>query len=245
MIVATRHDRVIELALARPRAANALDERTYAQLKQALAEAILDPTIDALVISAQGERAFCAGADLKEYSGLAQAAAALRRREALLSMLDALLDFPKPAIAAIHAPAIGAGAMLVLACDEIVASPKAWIGFPEIAADMPSPMGVSMVARRAGYSIVQRLVQRGERLDADAALRAHLVDEIVDAEALPARAMELARERGALSAAAYAANKRWMNRRLKRELAAAAAWASRVSSTTSMEIPASIPEGES
>src|SRR3546814_14180960 len=97
------------LTLARPAAANALNQATCGALVNALQQAAQESAIGAVVLGAMGDRAFCAGADLKEFAELPKAEAAQRRRALLMDILYALLDFPKPLLACVQAPAVGAG----------------------------------------------------------------------------------------------------------------------------------------
>ncbi|MBV7482170.1 enoyl-CoA hydratase/isomerase family protein [Bordetella sp. BOR01] len=210
------------LMLARPAAANALNQATCSALADALQQAAQEPAVGAVVLGAAGDRAFCAGADLKEFADLPKAEAAQRRRTLLMDTLYTLLDFPKPLLACVQAPAVGAGAMLALACDEIVMAEHAWLSLPEIRLGMPTPVGAAIVAQRASRPVVQRLVQAGERIDAGQALQAGLVDHVAPAEALRERCATLAQARGAHAGHAYAANKRWINRDLRQHLAKAA-----------------------
>jgi enoyl-CoA hydratase/carnithine racemase len=223
MIDTALRGKVQWLAIDRPQAANALDAATQDALVAALGRAADDDGIAAVVLAAAGGKAFCAGADLKEFSDISAARAALKRRELLLRTLSALLDFPKPLLAAVQGAAIGAGAMLALACDEIVLSEDAWLSFPEIALGLPSPMGAAMLAHRASRQTVWRLIQRGERLDARQALHAGLADEVAAPAGL-AQCCQLRAERcAAVDRHAHATNKRWINRALRRDRACAPA----------------------
>lgn len=222
MMNTARQGKVLWLTIDRPQAANALDAATQDALLAALGRAAADDDIAAVVLAATGDKVFCAGADLKEFSDIAAARAALKRRELLLHTLTAMLDFPKPLLAAVQGAAIGAGAMLALACDEIVLAENAWLSFPEIALGMPTPMGAAMLAHRVSRQTVWRLIQRGERLDARQALDAGLADEVA-AQGELAQCCESRADRSTKAGRhAYAANKRWINRTLRRDLASAA-----------------------
>jgi len=227
MIDPTHRDGVLWLTLNRPANANALDEATHAALVAAIRQAGARHDVRALVLAAAGARAFCAGADLKEFSELPPGDAQQRRRTLLLQTLDTLLALHKPVIAAVQAPAAGAGAMLALACDEVFITEDAWLGFPEAAHGMPSPMGAVMLERRTSWPTVQAMLQAGERYSAQQAIRAGLADQVASAgslvEACRARAAHLA----SISPAAFAANKAWLLAPWRRRLAEAAAYASR------------------
>ncbi|HEY0296994.1 MAG TPA: enoyl-CoA hydratase/isomerase family protein [Bordetella sp.] len=225
MIETAMQPPVLWLTVSRPQAANALDAATHDALAAALREAARRPGVGAVVLAAAGGKAYSAGADLREFSEWPAGRAALRRRELLLQTLEALLALGKPVVAAVQAPAIGAGAMLALACDEIVMADGAWLGFPEAQHGMPTPMGAVLLARRARWPVVQRLLQAGERCAAFEALQAGLADDCVAAGVLPARCQARAAALAAIPAHAYAANKAWLNRPLGHALAEAAAYA--------------------
>lgn len=216
---------VLILSLDRPRAANALNEALYAELDAQLDAAASDAHVKAVVLAAEGEKAFCAGADMREFAELPRFRAELARRTLLTQALARLLGFPKPIVCAVGAPAIGAGAMLAFACDTVVMADTAWIQFPEIGHDLPSPIGLAVLSHRAGRRAAYELVQGGARMDAAAALRCGLVDVVVAGADLHDAARRRALDASARSGSAYAANKAWINRPLKLEIAAAAAQA--------------------
>lgn len=221
-----REARVVRLILNRPAAANALNRDLHAALIDALASMAADSEVDAVVLAAAGGRAFSAGADLKEMESAAsgdpsdRAAAVQQGSDRLLCTLLAVLDFPKPLVCALHGKAVGAGAMLALAADEIHAAPAASLRFPEVTLAMPSPMSVAMLWGRASRPMIQRLVQQGDGIAADEALRAGLIDAVLpDAQLLDhavAHAANLPTGR------AYAGNKRWINLDLRQRLMEAA-----------------------
>lgn len=226
MIDAALEENIRWLTLSRPRSANALDAATHGALLAELDRASSDSRVGAVVLRAAGERVFCAGADLKEFFDLDPAQAALERRNLLLRSLLALLDFPKPLLASVQAPAIGAGAMLTLACDEIIMADRAWLAFPEVTLRMPSPMGIALVAGRAHRRTAQMLVQHGRRINPSEAESAGLIDEVAAPDVLATRAFARAGECAQRAGHAYAVNKRWMNRELRRNLIDAARFAS-------------------
>lgn len=221
-----RDSAVVWLTLNRPEAANALDHATHEALHDALDMAAVDNGVRVVLLAAAGRKVFCAGADLKELARLGKgdptdvAAATQRASELLLRTLLALLDFPKPVLCVLQGQAVGAGAMLALACDQIVAAPGAAFRFPEISLAIPSPMGIAMLESRAPRGVVWRMVQEGTSLDAQALLKAGLIDAIVPDEQIADHARTLAR--GMHAGSACATNKRWLNRGLREKLVEAA-----------------------
>lgn len=150
-------------------------------------------------------------------------AASRKRRALLVRTLNAFLDFPKPLVAAVQAQALGAGAMLALLADEVIAADTAQLGMPEIKHGMPSPIGMVLVAARGGRAVAQRLVQGGESIDAREACALRLVDEVVALGRLRERAVDRARTLAALSGVAFRTNKEFFNRELRTALQAAVA----------------------
>jgi enoyl-CoA hydratase/carnithine racemase len=211
------------LTLNRPKAANALDSALHEALVEALQHASIDITVGAIVLSAAGERAFSAGADLREFSDSNADLTKRIRRKLLLRTLLAFVDADKPLVVAIRGKAIGAGAMLAFLGDVVVAGDGARFAFPEISLAMPSPMGISVVVARGGRLAAQRLVQLGEEIDANEAARLGLVDAVITPEGLLDCAIARATLLAAHAGPAYAANKRWMNRLLRSDIENAAA----------------------
>ena len=213
------------LQLHRPQSAHALDEALHLALQAQLKIASEDPQVQSVVLSSTGAKAFCAGADLKEFSELPPQAAALRRRHLLLSTLLALMDFPKPLIAQVGGAAVGAGAMLALACDDILAASNARFHFPEISLGMASPMGCLMMEWRAGARVAHTLVQGGQACGAELAHGQGWVRAVHTGEQLAEATFALAHTQAASSG--YATNKVWLHAPWRERLIAAAEAATR------------------
>ena len=217
VVLAERSGEVLVLTLNRPEKANAVNEAMHGALVEHLARA--DEGIRAVVLAAAGGRVFSAGVDLKEFSDLERTTAARKRRALLKRTLNAMLDFPKPLVAAVQGKALGAGCMLALLADEVVMSASAVMGLPEVKLGMPSPVGYVIVAARAGTVLARQMVQRGEPVGAERALLCGLADEI--SEAAKERAVERARALASVSGNAYQVNKKFMNGALRAALHAA------------------------
>ena len=223
VLLAEQKAELLYLTLNRPEKANALDTRVHAALREQFAQAARNVEVRALVLCAAGERVFSAGADLKEFAHLTPEEAGARNpAEELRLTLTAVLDFPKPLVCVLQGKALGAGCMLALAADEVIAASNASLALPEIGLGMPTPIGAAMLAARANPGVVRRMVQGGESLSAAQALAAGLIDAVVEPGDLQhevqARARSLARRAGR----AYAGNKQWINRGLRTQLAEAA-----------------------
>ena len=134
-----------------------------------------------VVLGAAGERAFCAGADLKERAGMTDADI-MRQRHAIRGLFGALLALPQPAIAAVHGFALGGGCELALSCDLVVADETAAFGLPEVTVGLvPGGGGTQLALRRLGPGRAADLVLTGRKVGIDEAERLGLVDRRVPA----------------------------------------------------------------
>jgi len=213
---------VLTLSLDRASAANALNAEIYEAMHQAFAKAAAQEDVKVVVITGEGARAFCSGADLKEFSDLNPVAAAHQRLNLLMRCFLEIIDFPKPVIAAVQAPAVGAGLMLAALCDEVLIADHTWVSLPEVKFDMPTPIGAAIVSARSNRSVCHRLVQLGDRLSAAQCLSAGLVDQTVSLTELPMLCAQRASVLVQIPSYGFAVNKKWMNRDIRQQLLAAA-----------------------
>ena len=204
----TRAGAVATLALDRPRALNALDAATLRELARAIRELRRDGGVRALVVTGAGDKAFCAGADIKELRNrdlVAQKRGA-ELGQAVFAKLDTL---PMPSIAVINGIAFGGGLELALACDLIVASDRARLGQPEINLGLiPGFGGTQRLVRRIGQTRARELIYLGHMVAAEEALRVGLVNRVVPHERLAEEAAKLAAELAARAPVALAQAKR-------------------------------------
>ena len=213
---------VLTLSLDRASAANALNAEIYEAMHQALVKAATQEDVKVVVITGEGTRAFCSGADLKEFSDLKPVVAAHQRLHLLMRCFLELIDFPKPVIAMVQAPAVGAGLMLAALCDEVLIADHTWVSLPEVKFDMPTPIGAAIVSARSNRSVCHRLVQLGDRLNAEQCESAGLVDRVVPLAELPALCAQRASVLAQIPSYGFAINKKWMNREIRQQLLAAA-----------------------
>jgi enoyl-CoA hydratase/carnithine racemase len=199
---------VLMLALDRPAARHALTEPMRAGLIAALHAAAAESRLRAALLTGTGE-AFCAGQDRAVLRALTPGNVEAWVR-GLGALYDALRRFPKPLVAAIPGAAAGAGLQMALCCDRRIAAPAARLLQPEIRAGVASIMGPFLIGLHAPLATVQRLALGCETLGAEAARAAGLLDEIVPAEALPARARAAALALAEAEPRAYAASKDWL-----------------------------------
>jgi enoyl-CoA hydratase/carnithine racemase len=219
MLLQDLRDGVLYLTIDRPTQANALSRGVFDALHDAFERIRTDAAVKVVVLGSSGAKVFSAGADLKELAGQDAAKASAPSFHALLtrSLLD-LLDCPKPVVARLQGPAVGGGLMLAAACDEIIAVESAWVSLPEIKIGMPTPIGAAVLAPRASRSVLQRLLQRGERFTVKECLALGLVDALVSAEDLDQAISKSATELASIETSAFAANKNWLNREVRANL---------------------------
>jgi enoyl-CoA hydratase len=211
---------VVSLTFNRPHKANALSLPLLTEFTRALADAAARDDVRAVIVTGAGERTFSAGADLSRPAENAETYIAQRRAQ-FAAALQALLDFGKPVVAAVNGAACGAGMMIALLCDAVIASNAARFSLPEINKGLPALPGVAIVKDRYGSALAADLVLSGRWMTADEARARGVVRAVVAHTELAASAQKAALELGAFDAHAFAANKQLLNRSLKTDLAAA------------------------
>jgi methylglutaconyl-CoA hydratase len=144
-------------------------------------EAVSNPSVRAIVITGRGEKAFCAGADLKERQGMSENDIRVQV-ELYRSELGPLDRSPKPVIAAINGVAFGGGLELALVCDLRVAAAHAVLGLPETTLGIiPGAGGTQRIGRIVGEARAKELILLGRRIDAAEALAWGLVNRVTPA----------------------------------------------------------------
>ncbi|MEL6201130.1 MAG: enoyl-CoA hydratase [Pseudomonadota bacterium] len=175
-IMTEKRGNVLHVTLNRPSALNALNAQVSSELGDALADIEGDHKIGAVVITGS-EKAFAAGADIKEMADLKYADAYL---DDAFSNWDRVLKFRKPMIAAVSGYALGGGCELATMCDIVIAAESAKFGQPEITLGiMPGMGGTQRLARFIGKAKTMDLCLTGRLMDADEAERCGLVSRVV------------------------------------------------------------------
>jgi enoyl-CoA hydratase len=179
------------VTINRPEVRNALDSETVEALESALHEVERNADAKVVVITGAG-KAFVAGADIREMSAMGPAAARAfsQRGHRLIAFMD---QMKKPIIAAVNGYALGGGLELALACDFIYAAEEARLGLPEVTLGViPGFGGTQNLPRVIGPNRAKELIFSGRQLTAQQAREWGLVNEVVPADELMARVMELA-----------------------------------------------------
>src|ERR1700733_2251717 len=185
MTVHLTRDEFALLTLDRPEALNALSFATLRELDAARDE-IAAGDARALLVTGAGERAFCAGADIKELMGrpLAQGRRDMANGQRILSRFGTL---PVPSIALINGYAFGGGLELALACAFRLALNTARLGLPEIKLGLiPGYGGTQRLPRLVGEARALEIIMTGRTVDADEAERIGLVNRLVDGDLIAA-----------------------------------------------------------
>ena len=180
-ILVTRTDRVATITLNRPKALNALNTQVMNEVTGAAAELDADPGVGAIILTGN-EKAFAAGADIKEMAELSFADVFAADFFAAWGRFAATRT---PTIAAVAGYALGGGCELAMMCDILIAAHTAKFGQPEIKLGVLPGMGGSQRLTRAiGKAKAMDLILTGRNMDAEEAERAGLVSRVVPAEAL-------------------------------------------------------------
>ena len=215
IIVETR-GRVGFITLNRPQALNALCAPLIAELTEALDRFEADPEIGCILLTGS-EKAFAAGADIKEMSGQSWPSTYL---DDLITPWDRVSVCRKPVIAAVAGFALGGGCELAMMCDFIIAADTAKFGQPEIKLGvMPGAGGTQRLTRLVGKSKAMEMCLTGRMMDAEEAERAGLVSRIVPAADLVAEALKVAETIASMSLPIAMMTKESVNRSYETTLA--------------------------
>jgi 2-(1,2-epoxy-1,2-dihydrophenyl)acetyl-CoA isomerase len=198
------------ITLNRPGVLNAFDRAMLAGLRDAVAAAVADPDVRAIVLTG-GPRAFCTGEDLRAAQQL-DAAGFRAQIDELQALATALREAPVPVLAAVAGPAFGGGLELAVNCDIRVAAASARFACPETRWALTITNGASLLLRRlVGEGWAREIALLGTEVDAETALRIGLVTRVVPDAALAVEVAALAARVAQLDREAVAATKRLLN----------------------------------
>ena len=188
-IKTTRNGAILEVTIDRPKA-NAIDAATSRIMGETFASFRDDPTLRVAILTAAGEKFFCPGWDLK-------AAAAGEAPDADYGVggfggLQQLPGLNKPVICAVNGLAFGGGFEIMISCDIIIAAEHATFALPEINSGTVADAATIKLPRRIPYHVAIELLFTGRRIDTTEAKHWGLINEVVKAENLMARARALA-----------------------------------------------------
>ncbi|MCX8135348.1 MAG: enoyl-CoA hydratase [Roseococcus sp.] len=217
MILTETHGATAVIRLNRPAALNALCDRLMDELGEALRRFDADPAIACIVITGS-EKAFAAGADIKEMQG--RSYPAVYSEDFISARWEVVTTIRKPVIAAVAGFALGGGCELAMMCDMIVAAENAKFGQPEINLGViPGAGGTQRLTRAVGKAKAMDLVLTARMMDAAEAERAGLVARVVPVDQLLPECLKIGEKIASLSAPSVAIAKECVNRAFETTLA--------------------------
>ncbi|MCL5960712.1 MAG: enoyl-CoA hydratase-related protein [Chloroflexi bacterium] len=174
---------IATITLNRPESLNAANSQMRSELVSAWLDFRDDPEVWVAIVTGAGERAFCAGADVKEFGALSlEDYKEQFWRVDSAAMVHAAglgLNIWKPVVGAINGHCLGFGLTLASACDIRIASPTAAFGFPEVRVGLPTIVGAVALPRLVALGAAAQLLLTGESIDAEEAFRLGLVNKVV------------------------------------------------------------------
>ena len=183
------------IILNRPEKRNPLSRELIVELQQAFEDLHLEKGVRAVILTGAGTT-FCSGMDLQQMLGTSRQpnALALWHEDAVQykELIETMLRFPKPIIAAVNGPAVAGGAGLVLASDIVVAAHEAKFGLPEPRRGLVAGLVAPLLVFRVGAGYAANLLLTGELITAEEARRAHLYHHLINSDLVWARSHELA-----------------------------------------------------
>lgn len=207
------------LTMNRPEQRNALSARLIAELGDALAAVAVAPEVRVVVVTGAGS-SFCAGMDLKDAARINlsedRERATIASLQSIADLLQQLHGLSKPTVAALNGDAFAAGAGIAMACDFIVASASARLGYPEIQRGLAPAVVMHDLVSQIGDRRARALLLSGEPIDAREAERWGMVNRVVAPEMVRGEALALAESLMRSGPRAVAATKRLLDEAVRR-----------------------------
>jgi enoyl-CoA hydratase/carnithine racemase len=189
------HDpKIMVVIMNRPQALNAMNTTMMTELRDLFSSFYVDPDqANCIILTGEGERGFCSGADLKERDGMTEET--WKTQHAIVEQFArALMNCPIPVIAAVNGVAFGGGFEIALACDFIYMSETARLALPEVTRGiMPGAAGPQNLPRSAGVRRAKEIILTGLPISAAQALEWNIANRICAPDKLMAEALETAR----------------------------------------------------
>ena len=193
LVLKSLEDGILTLTINRPEALNALNRNVIDALSAALEAAQDNPEVRVIVLTGSGDKAFVAGADIKEFADFDQAQGEDLARRGQRDLFDRVEQSRKPVVAAVNGFALGGGLELAMAAHVRVASTNARMGLPEVSLGViPGYGGTQRLAQIVGKGKAMEMVLTAGMIDAEAALACGLVNQVVEQEILLETAQAMA-----------------------------------------------------
>ena len=192
-LIYEKKDKIAHITINRPEAMNAMDPATYKELSEAWIDVRDDPDIWVAIITGAGDKAFSAGADLKKTIGRPVEAWHFWQTQEE-QILNRGLEVWKPIIAAVNGYCLAGGMTLLLATDIRIAAEHATFGLSEVSRGiLPGNGGTQRTIQQLPYPVAMYFLLTGERMNAEDALRAGLINKVVPLSELMTEAERIAR----------------------------------------------------
>lgn len=210
------------VVLNRPDYGNAITRSMIAELREAFSDLYQQKSVRAVILTGRGD-SFCIGRDPAEAHAGDDPMADMARwgdeANEYRDLLAAMLELPKPILAAVNGPALAGGAGIVLACDAVIACDNAAFGFPEPRRGSVAGVAAPLLAHRVGSGQAARLLVTSMTIDAAEAHRIHLYHEMIATDLLWARAYEMGKDCSAAAPQAVQLTKRLLYETVGEQLA--------------------------
>ena len=193
-VIYEKRNSIAYVTLNRPQALNAFSVRMRDDLYEVLRAIKVDDEVRFAVVNGAGNKAFCAGADLKEFL-TAPSVIKARQIRSIRDLWKLFLSVPQPIIAALHGYVLGSGIEIALYCDLRIATPDVVFGLPEVSLGiLPAAGGTQTLPRILGLSGALDMLLTGKRLSGEEAFNRGMVNQIVPRERLLPAAEEMAQK---------------------------------------------------
>lgn len=191
----TIFDGIAMLVINRPKQLNALNKQTLSEINEAFEYMRDNDAVKVVIMTGAGEKAFVAGADIKEFADFSGAEGSDLAKTGHMTVFNVIEEFSKPVIAAINGFALGGGLELAMAAHVRIASDNARMGLPETSLGViPGYGGTQRLPQLIGKGRALEMIFSAKMIDASTALNYGLVNAVVPQEALQATAEKMARD---------------------------------------------------
>ncbi|MDA0741021.1 MAG: enoyl-CoA hydratase-related protein [Bacteroidetes bacterium] len=188
-------DGIATLVINRPKQLNALNKKTLSEINEAFESMRENDAVKVVVMTGSGEKAFVAGADIKEFADFSGVEGSELAKTGHLTVFNVIEEFSKPVIAAINGFALGGGLELAMAAHVRIASDNARMGLPETSLGViPGYGGTQRLPQLIGKGRALEMIFSAKMIDASTALNYGLVNAVVPQEALQATAEKMAQD---------------------------------------------------
>ena len=188
-------DGIATLVINRPKQLNALNKQTLSEINEAFESMRENDAVKVVVMTGSGEKAFVAGADIKEFADFSGVEGSELAKTGHLTVFNVIEEFSKPVIAAINGFALGGGLELAMAAHVRIASDNARMGLPETSLGViPGYGGTQRLPQLIGKGRALEMIFSAKMIDASTALNYGLVNAVVPQEALRATAEKMAQD---------------------------------------------------